>query len=155
MVEYNSWSSAMSKILDDFSKTEDVKGMISSTQIHLKEASKKILDIADELFSLKEVTIQDSKGNSETYNIDAKMITHAEEVLANTWTIFKLVTSKYVQKLIDKIDTETTEGFLASYHKMVKDPFIKKMMEIIRKRTFVLNEINSNINKLIYVKIKK
>ncbi len=155
LITYNTWTSSMSEILESFSKTEDVKGLISSTQNHLRKAANKLLAISNEIFSIKKVIVQNSKNNSQTFYIEKEMIKYAKESLLDTWEIFKLVTSKESEKLIDKLNTEDPIKFIHSYQKMLKKPIIKKVIKVIKERTVSLDEIETEIDELIHLQERK
>ncbi|CAM9100273.1 hypothetical protein [Mycoplasma todarodis] len=150
LIQYNKWTNSMSQVLKTFSDTEDAKGLINSTQTNLAEAAKRMLSIAPEVFSIKEVVIQDSKNKITTYKIEEDMIKHAKAILLDTWDIFKVATTSEVEKLIEKMNLEDPIQFLESYKKLIKEPIVKKIMKMIRERTIVVDETKTKINKLIH-----
>ena len=150
LTNYNKWTSAMSQVLNSFAKTEDTKGLIESTQTNLVGAAEQMLTIAPEIFSIKEVTIQNSKNVVTTYKIEKEMMDYAKEILVDTWDIFKLATTPEIQNLIGEMELDDPIKFLESYKELIEKPLPQKIMKKIRERTAVVDEAKNNSNKLIH-----
>ncbi|NQZ29416.1 MAG: hypothetical protein HRT98_03420 [Mycoplasmatales bacterium] len=151
LTEYNKWTLSMSQILDALAKANDVKALVDSTQDHIAQATKKIISIADEILSIKEVTIQDSKNHITTYKIEKKMIEHARNILLDTWGVFKIASSQETTKLINKMNLDDPIAFLDSYENLIKESIVKKAIKIIQERTVSIDKVATTIDELIHI----